>query len=174
MTPSDEILIQRLLDGELPEPAARALRERLANDPRLRQMASEQRLVTRWFEGAAAGDEASPQARVPVGFAGRVVSRLNEQPFDRPVPVLVFTRRIALAAAVLLAVTLVWHFALSGRLAGGQMQATHDEVKEAVDQLRLLPLPDDVAGRLSTPLTATPDSRPAAPASRAEASGREK
>jgi anti-sigma factor RsiW len=100
MTRSDEFLIQRLLDGELPEEEARALRERMADDPVLRLTASRQRLVTRFFEAGAAS-----RATPPPAFAERVLAAARR---PHPVPAEVrLARSLCLAAAFVLGASLL-------------------------------------------------------------------
>jgi len=165
MTRSDELLIQRLLDGELPEEEARALRERMADDPVLRLTASRQRLVTRFFE--AGGDAA--RSTPPRGFAERVLEAARRQ---GPVPAEVrFARALAMAAVFVLGASLlvvlgVVRFDTTGAL-------TAEDRKE--DERRLLiQRIDEIEIGYPLPAGARASSRPGAAAPRTRESAGER
>jgi anti-sigma factor RsiW len=65
-----EVELLRLASGELPADRERALRDRLARDPEL--AAAYRRLESAWR-----GLELPPPAPVPLGFSGRVMSRVR-------------------------------------------------------------------------------------------------
>jgi hypothetical protein len=190
VTRSDQFLIQRLLDGELPEPDAVLLRERLKADPALRRLLAEQRSVTRWFEAARAeesrpGGGNTPHGALPSaggprdGFSARVLEAVrapgNAASDGDAVR---FARRIALAAAFLMAVSLLWALALSDRGRGRMLDASPDAVREAIERVERTELPPEArdalsswrnvpapSGHVSAPAGHTPapsgDSRPA-------------
>jgi hypothetical protein len=66
-----EMDLMRLLHGELPEPRARELRERLAREPELAD--GYRRLEAVWGRL-----DLPPAAPPPLGFAGRVIARARE------------------------------------------------------------------------------------------------
>src|ERR1700720_1166958 len=73
----DKVELLGLLQGELPPERASALRERLVREPEL--AAAWRRLESAW-EGLTL----PPPAPVPLGFSGRVMSRVREQAGGAP------------------------------------------------------------------------------------------
>jgi anti-sigma factor RsiW len=65
-----EVELMRLLHGELPAAAARALRERLEREPEV--AAAYRRLASAWE-----GLELPPTAPVPMGWSGRVMAQVR-------------------------------------------------------------------------------------------------
>jgi anti-sigma factor RsiW len=176
VTRSEQLLIQRLLDGELPEAEAAALRERLKSEPALRRLMAEQRGVTRWFEAVRnettrpdAGP--APHSAAPGGprdgFSTRVLEAIRSPDATAAASASVrFARRIALAAAFLMAVSVLWALALSDRGSGRTLDASPDEVRQAVERVERTELPPEARAALSSGRTpASPraggDSRPA-------------
>ena len=169
MTRSDEILIQRLLDGALSEAEAAAVRERLKAEPALRRVLGEQRSVARWFEAARAVEQRGDGPGVTPGrdqFAVRVLAAVRGGAGGaagaEPVR---FARRIALAAAFLMAVTILWALAVTDRGRGRVLDASPDELRQAVEQVERTELPAAARQTLATGRGARTQSRPAAPES---------
>lgn len=134
-------VLSRLRDGrEVPAAEAASARELAARDPEIASM------LAAWDRQSAllAGE---PAVSARAGFTDRVLAALAEQ---RSAPdevlVLPLVRRLAVAAALLAAVTLGWSLARPAELHAG---ADRPEQHHAVDGFRRTPFaPDDIEAGL--------------------------
>lgn len=126
-------LIDRYLDGALPDDAVAALRARLVAEPRLRsglQQRTELRRAVR------AGSEVSFAPRA--GFADRVLAasrRLPEPEVADGADLVRLCKRILLVAAAMFAAALLWQGAMSLGRSPESLQAAPDEAQRIVDDL---------------------------------------
>jgi hypothetical protein len=130
----DERLLDRFLDGTLSPGEVASCQRRLEGEPLLRAALRDR---TRLRRGFAAGRGTAFAA--PAGFAARVVAAARRLPpaADDPesADVVRFCRRVLLAAAIVVAATLLWHSGLFASPGDGTLQAAPDEIDRVIDAL---------------------------------------
>lgn len=137
LTPRDQSLLQRHLDGELPADAAAAFAARLLAEPDLARAAEAAR-AGRALLRAAAGPARQPSARFAAGVvaaARQLPSRQQLEQADLATAALRVCRQLLIAAAVLAAFGALWHAGLIGPARMDTLQASPGVLEQEIRQL---------------------------------------
>ena len=137
LSPNDERLLYRFLDGELTADEAAACRARLESEPLLRQGLDELRDRASGFLTARAEAIAAP-----AGFTAGVLAAVRRLP-DREAlrasevepRLIVLCRRLLIAAAIVVGIGLVFHSGLFTGSSADTLQATPAEVEREMQRL---------------------------------------
>lgn len=136
LSPQDRLLVQRFVDGELPESQRAAVRARLDAEPALAALADELRDLREVF----AAERRAPAPLASPGLATRVLAAIAQEPAPQVVAalegrVVAFARAAILAAALILGVaTLIF----TGLLPGpdvGRLEASPDTIQRTIEEL---------------------------------------
>lgn len=152
ITAADALLLQRLLDHELPAEAVEVMRRRLAAEPALAAAAAEHGALAAGF--AAARQDVR---RAPAGFAAKVIAEVRQLPARAQIEaeatstvVLRVCRRVLIAAAILFGIGLAVQAGLFDSGLGEQLQAAPEEVQAEMQRL------DGLASKLDVPVESRP------------------
>lgn len=137
LSPNDERLLYRFLDGELADDDAAACRARLEREPLLRQGLDELRDRVSGFATARTAVIAAP-----AGFTAGVLAAVRRLP-DRELlrasevepQLIVFCRRLLIAAAVVFGIGLLWNSGLFDTRRADTLQARPGEIDREMQRL---------------------------------------
>lgn len=136
MSPSrDDLMIQRYVDGELPEAEAAAFAARMLQEPSLRERVEE----LQQFVSGFAGDDA---VAAPAGFTANVLTEVRRLPeraeleqMDLAAGAVKLCTRVLLAAALILGLGLAWHAGLLDGNRADTVEAAPDAIEKEMDRL---------------------------------------
>ena len=136
MSPSrDDLMIQRYVDGELPEAEAAAFAARMLQEPSLRERVEE----LQQFASGFAGDDA---VAAPAGFTANVLTEVRRLPeraeleqMDLAAGAVKLCTRVLLAAALILGLGLAWHAGLLDGNRADTVEAAPDAIEQEMDRL---------------------------------------
>lgn len=136
MSPSSEdLLIQRYVDGELPAAEAAAFAARMLREPALRAQVDAMELLSR---GAAA----DPPASAPPSFTANVLGAIRQLPArealeqaDLASAAVRLCARVLLAAALILGAGLAWHAGLLAPSFSGTLEAAPATIEQEMERL---------------------------------------
>ncbi len=144
----DEGNLQRLLDGELSPEAAVALRARIAAEPALTARFRALEGLRSCFAGDRSASEHGHGTPLSAGFtagvlaaARRLPSRIEMDEQEVGDGVVVFCRRLFLAAAVVIGFGLVWRSGVIGHVfevSHGALEAESSEMDQEIQRLDAL------------------------------------
>ena len=141
LTHDDELMLHRFLDGEMDSAQAVAFEARLAAEPRLRRHLDDARALRAGFAEAHVGGPA-PRAGFTAGVlaATRCLPSRQQLKRDEVVAELVRTcRRVLIAAAVLLGLSLALHAGLVNSRRSDTLEAVPSaEVQQEIERLDAL------------------------------------
>jgi len=127
-------LLDRFLDGALSGAELQACRHRLETEPAFRKELQQRRGLRRGFEaGRETAFEPSPDFAASVVMAARRLPVVDAEGDSAGSATL--CRRILIAAALVLAATILWHSELFHDGGEDTLQASPDEVQRTIDEL---------------------------------------
>ena len=154
LTHADEVLLHRVLDGEMDSAQAVAFEARLAAEPRLRSCCEDARVLRAGFAAAHAGGPA-PRAGFTAGVLAAARSLPSRQQLKRDEVVADLVRncrRVLIAAAALFVISLAWHAGLVNSRHSDTLQAApKQEVEQEMKRLDALIDALTRSGALETP-----------------------
>ncbi|MFN3243871.1 MAG: hypothetical protein ACE37K_20360 [Planctomycetota bacterium] len=137
MSPSrDDLMVQRYVDGQLPEAEAAAFAARMLQEPSLRERVEE---LQRFAVGFAEDGDA---IAAPAGFTANVLAEVRRLPdraeleqMDVAAGAVKLCVRVLLAAALILGLGLAWHSGLLDGNRADTLEAAPDAIEKEMDRL---------------------------------------
>jgi len=131
----DDLMIQRYVDGELPEADAAAFAARMLQEPSLRERVEE---LQQFASGFAGGDSVA----APAGFTANVLAEVRRLPdreeleqMDVAAGAVKLCMRVLIAAALIFGIGLAWHSGLLDGNRADTVEAAPDAVEKEMDRL---------------------------------------
>lgn len=136
----DELLLQRLLDGELEAPARAEVEARIGAEPALRQRFEMEQALRAGFRTLRAQGRTAPASFTAsvVAAVRRLPSRSELVDGEEQQQIRRLCRRVLIAALALLGLGLAVHAGLLDRGQSNTLQAAPDEIQREMDRLDAL------------------------------------